>query len=210
MEEMKELFPEVTFEESLSDNVATLTISNAQTGLSEYMLYAYGGLAALSCAGSAEMRVIPFEGAVVSGTVTSFNSDTDDITIELFADGSTSADYTDTVKGNTAEYFIVGVAEGTYTMRVSKNNHLTREYTLVVEEPVTFNATINEIGDATMNGELDIYDYQQIVNSALSEENTVPEDITEDAGYAKALSDLDEDGYIDVIDCALCWNKIYF
>ena len=149
-------------------------------------------------------------GAIVSGTVTSFNSDTDDITVELFAEGSTSADYTDTIKGNTAEYFIVGVAEGTYTMRVSKNNHLTREYTLVVEEQVTFNATINEIGDVTMNGELDIYDYQQIVNSALSEENTVPEDITEDAGYAKALSDLDEDGVIDVIDCALCWNKIYF
>lgn len=210
IEEMKQLFPDVTFETSLSDNVATLTISNAQTGLSEYMLYAYGSLAALSCAGSAEMRVIPFEGAVVKGTVTSFNSDTDDITVELFAEGSTSADYTDTVKGNTAEYFIVGVAEGTYTMRVSKNNHLTREYTLVVEEQVTFNATINEIGDATMNGELDIYDYQQIVNSALSEENTVPEDITEDAGYAKALSDLDEDGVIDVIDCALCWNKIYF
>lgn len=210
IEEMKQLFPDVTFEESLSDNVATLTISNAQTGLSEYMLYAYGGLAALSCAGSAEMRVIPFEGAVVSGTVTSFNSDTDDITIELFADGSTSADYTDTVKGNTAEYFIVGVAEGSYTIRVSKANHVTREYTLVVEEPVTFNATINEIGDATMNGEFDIYDYQQIVNSALSEENTVPENITEDENYSKALSDLDEDGYIDVIDCALCWNKIYY
>ena len=60
IEEMKELFPEVTFEESLSDNVATLKISNAQTGLSEYMLYAYGGLAAESCAGSAEMRVIEF------------------------------------------------------------------------------------------------------------------------------------------------------
>ena len=60
MEEMKELFPEVTFEESLSDNVATLKISNAQTGLYEYMLYAYGGLTAKSCAGSAEMLVIEF------------------------------------------------------------------------------------------------------------------------------------------------------
>ncbi len=210
IEEMEQMFPEVTFEASVSNNVATLTISNAQTELYEYMLYAYGGLTAESCAGSARMYVIPFEGAVVRGMVTSFNSDTDDITIELFAEGSTSADYTDIVKGNTAEFFIVGVAEGTYTMRVSKANHVTREYTLVVEEPVTFNATINEIGDATMNGELDIYDYQQIVNSALSEENTVPEDITEDASYAKALSDLDEDGIIDVIDCALCWNKIYF
>ena len=60
MEEMKALFPEVTFEESLSDNVATLKISNAQTGLYEYMLYAYGGLTAKSCAGNAEMRVIEF------------------------------------------------------------------------------------------------------------------------------------------------------
>jgi len=58
IEEMEQLFPEVIFEESLSDNVATLTISNAKLGLSEYMLYAYGGLTAESCAGSAEMNVV--------------------------------------------------------------------------------------------------------------------------------------------------------
>lgn len=149
-------------------------------------------------------------GAIVSGTVTSFNSDTDDITIELFAEGSTSADYTDTVKGNTAEYFIVGVAEGTYTMRVSKNNHVSREYALFIEGAVTFNASINTIGDATMDGVLDVYDYQRIVNSALSEDNTVPEDLAVDDNYAKALSDLDNDGVVDAIDCALCWNKISF
>jgi hypothetical protein len=96
----------------------------------------------------------------VSGTVTSFNSETDDITIELFAEGSTTADYTVTVKGNTAEYIIEGVAEGTYTMRVSKNKHIPREYTVIVgTEDVVQDAKIHTKGDVDGDGMLSTTDY---------------------------------------------------
>lgn len=140
-------------------------------------------------------------GAIVSGTVTSFNSDTDDITIELFAEGSTSADYIDTVKGNTAEYSIVGVAEGTYTMRVSKANHVTREYTIVVgTDDVTQDAELNLYADTNLDGEIDVEDYQALVNAVLKDDH-------EQIGTAEYDDlihyDLVMDGYLDVLDVAV-------
>ena len=101
----------------------------------------------------------------VSGKVTSFNSDTDDITIELFAEGSASADYTVSVKGNTAAYSIEGVVAGTYTMKVSKNNHVTREYTVVVStDDVTQDAKIHLLGDVTGDGKINSLDKKKIYN----------------------------------------------
>ena len=140
-------------------------------------------------------------GAIVSGTVTSFNSDTDDITIELFAEGSTSADYTDTVKGNTAEYFIVGVAEGTYTMRVTKASHVTCEYTIVVgTDDVTQDVELKLYADTNFDGEIDVEDYQALVNAVLKDEH-------EQIGTAEYDDlihyDLVMDGYLNVLDVSI-------
>ena len=99
-------------------------------------------------------------GVSLSGTVTSFGSETDDITIELYAEGSTSADYTVTVKGNTAAYSIKGVAAGTYTLRAVKNSHVTREYTVVVgTDDVTQDVKIYLFGDANLDNKVDSVDY---------------------------------------------------
>ena len=72
------------------------------------------------------------EGFTLSGTVTSFGDDTDEIMIELIPEGSTETAYYVIVTGNTAKYNLLNVAAGTYTLKVSKANHVTREYTVVV------------------------------------------------------------------------------
>lgn len=56
----------------------------------------------------------------VSGTVKSYNSTTDPVTVQLFKSGSSSASYNTTVKGNSVSYTISGITPGTYTMKVSK------------------------------------------------------------------------------------------
>ena len=92
-------------------------------------------------------------GVTVSGTATSFGSDTDDVTIELYAEGSATADYTVTVKGNSANYSIAGVLPGTYTMKVMKQNHVTREYTVTVgSSNVVQDVKIYLLGDVTGDG----------------------------------------------------------
>lgn len=59
----------------------------------------------------------------------------------------------------TASYSISGIASGTYTMRVSKKNHVTREYTITVGgEAVTQNVKIHLKGDINGDGKVTIGD----------------------------------------------------
>ena len=95
----------------------------------------------------------------VSGTVTSFGSETDNVILQLIAEGYSEADHEAIVKGNTATYSIGGVAPGTYTLRVVKNNHVTREYTVVVgTDDVTRDVKIHLKGDITGDGRINIMD----------------------------------------------------
>jgi len=102
----------------------------------------------------------------VSGTVKSFNSASDKVTIQLIQQGHSEPAYETTVssgtkEGNqyTASYSISGVASGTYTMRVMKKNHVTREYTITVGgEAVTQNVKIHLKGDINGDGKVTIGD----------------------------------------------------
>lgn len=97
--------------------------------------------------------VDPNAGGTLSGTVKSFGSTTDPVTVQLFKSGSSSAAYNTTVKGNSASYTISGITPGTYTMKVSKKNHATREYTVTVSAGTqTQNAQIHLRGDVNGDG----------------------------------------------------------
>ena len=97
--------------------------------------------------------VDPSAGGTLSGTVKSFGSTTDPVTVQLFKSGSSSAAYNTTVKGNSASYTISGITPGTYTMKVSKKNHATREYTVTVSAGTqTQNAQIHLRGDVNGDG----------------------------------------------------------
>ena len=95
----------------------------------------------------------------VRGQVVSFH-DGSDVTVSLFADGSAQPQYTVAVPAGeksggkyTAVYDIPEVAPGTYTMKVMKKNHVTREYTVTVgSADVTQNVKIHLKGDIDGNG----------------------------------------------------------
>ena len=103
----------------------------------------------------------------VSGTATSFGSDTDNVILQLIAEGYSEADYEVFVQGNSANYSIAGVAPGTYTMKVMKNNHVTREYTVTVgAENVTQDVKIHLKGDIDGNGTVTTMDYMRVNSHA--------------------------------------------
>ena len=103
--------------------------------------------------------VDPSAVGTLSGTVKSFNSTTDPVTVRLFKSGSSSAAYSTVVKGNSASYTISGVTPGTYTMKVSKKNHVTREYTVnVTAGAKTQNAQIHLLGDINGDGKISTAD----------------------------------------------------
>ncbi len=135
-----------------------------------------------------EQEIIPSLGVTVSGTVITFDDgiDNSDITtIELFAEGSDVAVYTTTVEGaGEVEYAVDAVVPGTYTVKVSKVNHATREYTITVgTEAVLQDMKIHLLGDIDGDGRVRMNDMNWI--NAHIKETALLE------GYALACADID-------------------
>lgn len=141
----------------------------------------------------------------VSGNVESFNSGTDEVTIQLIEDGASEAAYEVQVTGGTqsgnkftASYSFSDVPSGTYTMKVIKNNHVTREYTITVgAEAVAQDVEIWLKGDVTGDGKVDMKDWSRIRNH-ITETNLLTDD------YAIACADVINDGKIDMKD----WSRV--
>ena len=138
--------------------------------------------------------VDPSAGGTLSGTVKSYNSTTDPVTVQLFKSGSSSAAYSTTVKGNSASYTISGVASGTYTMKVSKKNHVTREYSVTVSTGTkTQNAEIRLLGDVNGDGRVNTMDYTRLLKHVNETQ------LLTDA-YALKCSDVNKDNRVNTMD----------
>ena len=123
--------------------------------------------------GNAMALTVEYSLAVSSGLrgqVVSFHDDSD-VTVSLFVDGSAEPKYTVAVPGGTkdssgkytAVYDIPSVTAGTYTVQVSKKNHVTREYTVTVGGNVkTLNAEIWLLGDVNGDGVVNIKDCSRL------------------------------------------------
>ena len=141
-------------------------------------------------------------GVTVSGTATSFNSDTDEVMIQLTESGASEPAYEAVVKGNTATYSIAGVAPGTYTMKVMKQNHVAREYTVVVgAENVVQDVKICLLGDVNGDGTINAKDKKVIYNHI----NDSSKELT---GYTFDVGDVNGDGTINAKDKKLIYNHI--
>ena len=137
----------------------------------------------------------------VRGQVTSFMND-GDVTVSLFAGSSTTPKYTVSVPGGIkdssgkyiAEYEIPDVAAGTYTMTVSKSKHVTREYTVTVNNgKVTQNAEIWMLGDVNGDGTINAKDKKIIYGH-------INDSTTELTGYIFDVGDVNKDGVINAKD----------
>ena len=127
--------------------------------------------------------------------------DGSDVTVSLFADGSAQPQYTVTVPAGeksggkyTAVYDIPSVAAGTYTVQVSKKNHVTREYTVTVGGDVkTLNVEIRLLGDVNGDGRVNTMDYTRLLKHV---NETQP--LTD--AYALKCSDVNRDNRVNTMD----------
>lgn len=136
----------------------------------------------------------------VHGQAVSFR-DGSDVTVSLFADGSAEPKYTVSVPGGTKDssgqytttYDIPEVAPGTYTMQVSKKNHVTREYTITVgTDALTQDAKIHLMGDINGDGRISIGDINQANLHAKGKKILL--------GYELACADINGDGKVTISD----------
>ena len=134
------------------------------------------------------------------GQVVSFH-DGSDVTVSLFAEGSAESKYTTTVPGGTKDssgkytttYEIPEVAPGTYIMRVSKKNHVAREYTITVgAEAVTQDVQIHLKGDINGDGRINTSDVGKA--NAHAKGSSLLTD------YQFACADINGDGKVNTSD----------
>ena len=120
----------------------------------------------------------PELGVTVSGTVTSYQNASGDITLQLCEYSSGTVAYETTVKGNTVAYRFADVAAGVYTLKVSKENHITREYMVIVNSgSVVQDVKIHLLGDLNGDGRLRSNDlsiaYDHVSGEALIEDDYI-------------------------------------
>ena len=126
----------------------------------------------------------------VTGTVTSFGEATETVTLQLIPEGLSEPSYETIVKGNTVDYYFADVAAGTYTLKVMKENHVTREYTVVVgNSSVIQDVKIHLKGDINGDGKVNTSDVGK-ANAHVKKVSTL-------TGYEFACSDVNGDGKVN-------------
>ncbi len=141
------------------------------------------------------------KGVTVSGTVTSYGSDSDDVTVQLIEVGHTEPAYEVIVSGNSATYSFDTVPAGEYTLKVMKKGHATRLIPLTVEsvDITDKNVTIYLMGDLDENGVVDVDDVLACLNLCFG--TPTADDIRK--------ADIDGSGVIDVDDVLACLNRCF-
>ncbi len=141
----------------------------------------------------------PGVGTAVSGSVVSYGED-DPVTVQLIKEGTSEPAYETKVSGGTqsgnkftASYSFSDVPSGTYTMKVIKSKHVTREYTVTVgAENVTQDTKIHLKGDINGDGKVNTSD--------VSKANSHTKKVTTLTGYEFACADVNGDGKVNTSD----------
>ena len=132
-------------------------------------------------------------GSAVSGSITSYLDAQGDIAVELIQNDAVA--YSTIVTGNTVSYSIADVANGDYTLRISKENHVTRDYAITVSGDTVQDVKICPIGDVSQDGRITSKDYA-MANAHVQKTDTL-------TGYQFKCGDVvRNDGKITAADAA--------
>ena len=134
----------------------------------------------------------------ISGTITSYGSNEDEISIQLYGKGTTEIFAEQNVIGNNMNYTIQDVPAGNYIIKFIKDNHVTREYEIELENSnITQDAKIYLIGDINVDGKVNIKDWNKLYDH-INETNIL-------TGYEFLCADTNVDGKVNNKD----WNRLY-
>ncbi len=135
------------------------------------------------------------------GTVNSTGDESEVITVVLTSKGAYQVEYTTEITGNTASFAFDAVAEGEYTLTISKKNHATLTCNIVIDsEGITTAATLHLIGDIDGNGKITVADYSRALRHVKK--------LVLLEGYAFSCADVNEDGKITVADYSIMIRHI--
>ena len=145
--------------------------------------------------GAVTVEAAAVTGVTVSGTVKSYGSASEVVTVTLTKQGETTPAFTDTLTGNSAAYKFENVSAGTYTLKVEKKGHAPRTESITVGDGnVTKDVTVYQYGDVNRNGTVTVLDASWI-RQHLVGKKTFDE-------YQLQLADVNKSGNISVLDAS--------
>ena len=101
-----------------------------------------------------------------------------------------------TVTGNSAEFTFENILSGAYTLRISKKNHATREYTIIIEkDSAPSEYKIHLLGDINGNGKVNTLDVARA--NAFAKGTSKPD------SYQFVCADVNADGKVNTLDVAM-------
>ena len=186
-----------------TDSSGKYTIPDVSTGT--YTLKAKSSNSSLN--GSASVTVADGDttkdvtiakGVTVSGTVKSYGGASEVVTVTLLQGTSVigSPQVLTGASGSvpySQNYSFPTVPAGTYTLKVEKKGHVTREYAIAVaSDPVMQDVKICLLGDVDGNGSVNMVDYIKVRQHAQS--------VSFLTDYALACADVNGDGNVNMVD----------
>lgn len=134
-------------------------------------------------------------GVSISGSITSYADAADEVTVELWDE---AGELVCAMVSTNGSYALDTIDSGNYTLKVSKANHVTRSYAIMVgTDHVTQNVEICLKGDVNGDGRVDVADTAETYTHTKSGSQLV--------GYELDCADVNGDGVINIGDTA----KIY-
>ena len=177
-------FLQVTFQAKAAGNTA-ISLYEDSVGADGYTGDISGGVVTVEAAA--------VTGVTVSGTIKSYGSASEVVTVTLTKQGETTPAFTDTLTGNSAAYKFENVPAGTYTLKVEKKGHAPWTESITVGDGnVTKDVTVYQYGDVNRDGKVNGTDALWIRQSSAGGR-------TLDA-YQKVLADLNRDGKVNGTD----------
>ncbi len=154
-------------------------------------------------------ELIPGDSGKLTGKATSSGDGDATVTIQLIEQGHTEAAYETIVSGgtqsgnnHTATYFFTQIPAGTYTMKVSKANHVTREYTVTVgTAAVTQDVQINLLGDVDFDGVVNANDCTRLFKH-VNETDLLTDE------YALKCANVNGDSIVNTKDCTRLFKHV--
>lgn len=136
----------------------------------------------------------------LSCSLTTFGDETDAIDITICDANGAEMD-TMSTNGLSSECSFDDIAEGNYVIKISKENHVTREFEITVSgQNISLDAEIHLLGDVDGNDRINARDKKTIYNHIAGE--------NELTGYDFQVGDVNGDGKINARDKKVIYNHI--
>lgn len=176
-----------------ADTILKVTFRSKTTGVTTVSAYEDSD-GAMGYAGQSNDLVLQIKepvGVTVSGTVKSYGDASAAVIVKLMQDGAVVMEQNGT--GTSTAYSFEAVPAGTYTLKVEKKNHVTREYAMVVDsEDVQQDVTILLLGDVSGDGKLTLADYGKVLQHVKK--------VSLLTDYEFLCADINGDGRLTLVD----------